>query len=48
MLAQEARQGRRIFLDTTAVEEDDLKLCAAEFAPRLTRKAPALYELEAP
>jgi hypothetical protein len=47
-LVKEARQGRRVFLDTTALEEDDseaFKLVNSRF--RLTRKAPALYELEA-
>lgn len=47
-LVKEARQGRRIFLDTTALEEDDseaFKLVNSHF--RMTRKAPALYELEA-
>jgi len=49
LLVNKARQGRRIFLDTTALEEDDseaFKLVNSRF--RLTRKAPALYELEAP
>jgi hypothetical protein len=48
-LVNEARQGRRIFLDTTALEEDDseaFRLVNSRF--RITRKAPALYELEAP
>ena len=48
-LVNEARQGRRIFLDTTALEEDDseaFRLVNSRF--RMTRKAPALYELEAP
>ena len=47
-LVKEARQGRRIFFDTTALEEDDseaFKLVNSRF--RMTRKAPALYELEA-
>jgi hypothetical protein len=48
-LVKEARQGRRIFLDTTALKDDDdseaFNLVNSRF--RMVRKAPALYELEA-
>jgi 4-amino-4-deoxy-L-arabinose transferase-like glycosyltransferase len=48
-LVKEARQGRRIFLDTTALKDDDdseaFNLVNSRF--RMVRQAPALYELEA-
>jgi hypothetical protein len=47
-LVKEARQGRRLFLDTTALEANDneaFRIVNSRF--RLIRTAPALYELEA-
>jgi 4-amino-4-deoxy-L-arabinose transferase-like glycosyltransferase len=47
-LVKEARQGQRIFLDTTALKEDEdseaFNLVNSRF--RMVRKTPALYELE--